>query len=232
MLVVGRQRGAPLIRAVARQFAVRDLRVWALDGDLEGLEESTVGGGPGLKFDLLNRLLQLRPVPSDHWVAVVDDDVVLTRGSGQDLIRVGDRSGFDLFQPAHSLASIRSHDFVVARPFVRADLVSFVEIGPLFVISPEGRDRFLPFPDDIGMGYGLELEWWRLARHGARLGLVSECRMVHCSPVAQTYSSAEEETRLALALAEEGFDRVQQLHVILLTWWRWLSRPPWAAGAP
>ena len=32
-----------------------------------------------------------------------------------------------------------------------------MEIGPLFVVGPRWRDRILPFPEERGMGWGLEL---------------------------------------------------------------------------
>ena len=229
IVVVGRQKGVRHIQALARQFAPADLRVWALDGELPELAEHVVGRGPGAKFELLNRMVQARPIPADHWVVVADDDVVLSHGSANTLLAIGDRAGFDLFQPAHSVASFHSHDFVVGRPLVKADLVSFVEIGPLFVISPAARAQFLPFPEGIGMGYGLELTWWRQQQDGARLGLVSQTRLVHCSPVGKMYPSEEEEARLSLALTEYGFHGLWELPVTLSTWWRWAAQPPWSA---
>lgn len=227
MLVVARPRNVRYVRILARQFAAADLRVWAIDGPVEELRPHTVGTGPGQKFELLNRLLASSPVPDDHWIVVADDDVVISRGTGQELIRVGDRARFDLFQPGHSLSSLYVHTFLVGRPGVRADLVTFVEIGPLFVVAPTKRAAFLPFPDDVGMGYGLELQWWGEQSAGARLGLVSQCLMTHLNPVGAMYEVGDEKGRLHEALAEVGLSRLAAAQENRGRWWRWSADPPW-----
>jgi hypothetical protein len=227
MLVVARSRNAHQVKALARQFAVTDLRVWGLDGPIEALRPHTVGTGPGQKFELLNRLYEASPIPGDHWIVVADDDVVLSRGTGQKLIQIGARARFDLFQPGHSLSSLYIHTFLVGRPAVRADLVTFVEIGPLFVVAPSKRGTFLPFPDGVGMGYGLELQWWKHQSEGGRLGLISQCRMVHLSPVGALYEVGEEKERLRRALADAGLSDLGASLENRGRWWRWSANPPW-----
>lgn len=228
MLAVGRQRNAEYLTAVSRQLAAEDIRIWSLDGPITGLEPQTRGIGPGTKFELLNRLLAENPIPDDHWIVIADDDVVLSHGSGPKLIAIGEKAGFDLFQPTHSLASLYTYDFLLALPWVRAELVSFVEIGPLFVVSPRGRPLFLPFPSDIGMGFGLELRWWEQSLGGARLGTVSDCRMVHCAPVGASYAFEDEKMRFKALLQEHGLTAIGDAQIRLGRWWRWSVSPPWA----
>lgn len=228
MLVVARPRNVQYVQTLARQFAAADLRVWAMDGPIEELRPHTLGSGRGQKFELLNKLLDAAPIPDEHWVVIADDDVVLSRGTGQELIRIGKRARFDLFQPAHSLTSLYIHTFLVGRPAVRADVVTFVEIGPLFVVAPSKRGVFLPFPADAGMGYGLELEWWAAQQSGdARLGLVSQCLMTHLNPVGSMYEVDREKGRLREALAEAGLSHVGASQENRGRWWRWTADPPW-----
>lgn len=227
MLVVARRRNVEYVQTLARQFGATDLRVWAMDGPIEELRAHTQGSGPGLKFELLNRLLEASPVPENHWVVVADDDVIMSRGTGQELIHIGDRAGFDLFQPGHSLSSLYIHTFLVGRPAVRADRVTFVEIGPLFVVAPSKRPAFLPFPDDVGMGYGLELRWSERQAAGASLGLVSQCLMMHFNPVGAMYEVDREKRRLHDALADAGLSHIGASQENHGRWWRWSADPPW-----
>jgi hypothetical protein len=179
---------------------------------------------------LLNRLLATSPIPPDAWVVVADDDVVFTRGNLGDLLDIGEAAGFGLVQPAHSLASICTHQFVVARPLVRAGSVGFVEIGPLFAIAPAGQGRLLPFPEDLGMGWGTEVLWHGLHRGGMRMGVVDAVRIVHCGPVAAGYSAEDADIVSNRMLAAHGFVSMFDLMTRHGRWWRWQRKPPWSEG--
>jgi hypothetical protein len=204
-----------------------DVRLWALDEMLPRFQALTVGSGPGLRWELLNTLLRHAPIPEDAWVVVSDDDVVFSKGDLGELLNIADVAGFDLVQPAHSLPSISTHQFVVARPLVRACRVGFVEIGPLFAVSPAWRSEVIPFPESLGMGWGTEVLWHRLFEKGMRLGVVDQVRVVHCGEVATAYSASEADMPSRQLLAEDGFDTVFDLMTRHGRWWRWQRTPPW-----
>jgi hypothetical protein len=133
------------------------------------LAERTVGIGPGQKFELLNRLVEVRPFDPASYVVVADDDVVLGRRGLATMVDLMQRGGIGLAMPAQSAASHVSYGLNVRRPANRATLVPFVEIGPLFVVSPEWSSRIVPFPSDMAMGWGLDVRWSKLADEGCRL---------------------------------------------------------------
>jgi hypothetical protein len=228
LISVYRRRWASTIAGMLRQVPEgADIRLWALDEVDPALEDATVGVGGGEKWELVNRLLDTRPLPEGAWVVVADDDVVFSAGDMGSFLRLSEKAGFDLAQPAHSLMSIHSHQFNVGRPLVRAGRVGFVEIGPIFAVAPGARHRFLPFPGDIGMGWGLEVLWSRQRREGAHLGVVDACRMVHCGAVGVAYDRNAAEAALAPLLAEGGASAIYDLMSRHGRWWRWQSVPPW-----
>jgi hypothetical protein len=207
-----------------------DVRLWALRHPVDRFGDRTVGSGPGTRWELLNRLLTHSPIPADAWVVVADDDVVFSKGGLADLLAVGDAGGFDLVQPAHSLASICTHQFVVARPLVRAGRVGFVEIGPLFAVAPSWRDRLLPFPEHLGMGWGTEVLWHDLHLQGMHMGVADAVRIVHCGQVAAGYSAAAADRVSERLLAEHGVPTMFDLMTRHGRWWVWQRDPPWDSG--
>jgi hypothetical protein len=201
---------------------------WALDSVAPAAAAVTVGSGPGAKFELCNRLLAAAaPGPGD-WVVVVDDDVVVPAGLGAFLDRSA-QAGLGLTQPAHSRHSKYSHQVTVRRPLLRARWGSYVEIGPVFAVSPEWRDRVLPFPEDMGMGWGVELLWMDLEREGLRLGIVDDVAMTHLVPPGLSYDLGPEGRRLEAMLAERGARQLADVMRIHGRWWRWQRRPSWVA---
>jgi len=228
-LCVYRHRNAEILSALIDQADLDDidLRLWALDRAHPTLERWTVGAGPGTKFGLLNRLLE----PSDgraEWAVFADDDVILHRGTVTDLLRIGRRAGFSLLQPAHAKGSYRSYDITLARPGLRARETTYVEIGPLFALDLRQRRHFLPFPDGIGMGWGLEFRWAAAREHGCRLGIVDDVRVVHLVPPALSYPNGPEVHRLERCLEEAGLASVVDGQATLGAWRRRRSSPPWA----
>ena len=208
---------------------------WALDEPDRSLAECTVGTGQGLRLPLLNETIARAPGRTD-WLIVSDDDVVFTRGSLVSLLGVCRRAGFDLAQPARSddnrsRAFNVAHDITRARRLSQARLTTFVEIGPLFVVSPAWRDLIVPFPAERGMGWGLELEWHSLYLQGCRLGIVDAVRVAHLGTPGGDYDFRASAHRVHEELVERGFDSWQAVQRTVGVWRRWRRSPPWISSA-
>lgn len=203
--------------------------LWALDESDPTLAALTAGTGSGTKFDLVNRLLDAAPPASGAYVVVADDDAVFVRGSLVSFVEKATAAGLDLAQPAHVLWSNISHRITWMRPLSRARLTTFVEIGPIFAVSPTWRDRVVPFPDGLGMGWGLELDWMDLRGECCRLGIVDATPVRHLSRFATAYGPGEEIARLNRRLEERGAPGWKGLRRTLGTWRPWQPRPPWLA---
>ncbi len=146
-MAVYRLRYAPLLAALlgAEQLVEHwDLRLWALDEPEPRLAEHTIGSGSGGKFELLDRLFKSRPVGSEDVVVCSDDDLIIERGSLSQLLELGRVAELDLFQPAHAWWSQVSWPYTCVRYLSRVRLTGFVEIGPLFCVSPSARASVLP----------------------------------------------------------------------------------------
>lgn len=204
-----------------------DVALWALDEPVSSLERVTYGSGPGTKFDLLNELLRLRPPRDGAYVVVTDDDFVFTRGGLPDLLRLVRRAGFGLAQPAHDEGSLASHKINRVRAGSVARLTTFVEIGPVFVVAPEWRDAVLPFPDDVGMGWGIELDWSRLTERGARLGIVDAVRLRHLVKPGTGYDAEAALAEMYERWAAHGVTQWSDVQRELAVWTEGARRPPW-----
>lgn len=226
-----RQRNLPFLNALLGQLPPHGRAfLWCLDEAVpDSLSDCTVGWGPGTRWELLNRLVTSAgdEVGADDWIVVADDDVYFSRGDILRLVTTAARAGFDLAQPAHAFLSTHTYTFNNGRRFSRARLVGFVEIGPLFVVGPRFRDRFIPFPEDDGMGWGTEIHWSAERRLGARLGLVDSCRIVHCGPVATGYSKPDAEADLRRTLDRHGMGAIEELLETHGTWNVWERAPAW-----
>jgi hypothetical protein len=201
--------------------------LWALDRATDALGSWTVGEGPGPKFDLLNNLLE----PGDHSgiVIVADDDVRFATKGVARLLNIVDRARLDLAQPAHSRRSHATHQITRRVASSRVRLTTFVEIGPLFVVSERAAPRLLPFPEGLGMGWGLEARWAREARQGIRLAIVDQIPMRHLFPPYVRYDTTAEMDQLEGQLKAIGADSIDELHVELDRWSWWQREPPWIA---
>lgn len=223
LAMVYRSENVPVLDAFLRQCpANTDVRLWSLD-QRAPLPDVSVGSGPGLKFDLVNRLLSSAPIAEDAWVVVADDDVLFSRGSLAGFLRECQRAGLDIAQPGHSAGSHFTHRVTVARPWARVTMTRFVEIGPIFAVAPARRAEFVPFPD-VGMGYGLELQWARSTARGTRLGVVDRCRVMHLAPVGRSYSMDEEMSRALANIPGRQID-FEELNQPVGTWYRWQRSP-------
>ena len=226
--VYRRRNAATLERLVAPALdAGWDVRLWALDERDPALAAHTGGAGPGTKFELVNRLLEERPPAPAAHVVIADDDAIFVRGSLVSFVAKAARAGLDLAQPAHVLWSNISHRITWMRPLSIARLTTFVEIGPIFCVSGAWRHRVVPFPEGLGMGWGLELQWMDLRKDGCRLGIVDSTPVRHLSRFATEYAPEEESARLTRLLEERGAPGWRGLRRTLATWRRWQNRPPW-----
>lgn len=223
-VVVGvyRSRNAAVLDEVlapAREAGF-EIRLWALDDAERRLDPWTLGSGAGGKFALVNRLRAAGDL-GDRALVVADDDFRFARGTIVDFLSIARRCGFDLAQPAHDRRSFATYPITRAKPFTLARETTFVEIGPLFAVSPPWLSRVTPFPE-VGMGWGLELEWVQLQREGCRLGIVDETRIRHLAPVAEGYDAAAEREREREKLEELGVASYAEVQNTLR---RWLRRP-------
>jgi hypothetical protein len=158
-----------------------------------GLEALTVRAAMrGGKFDNANVLLAggLAAMPTPRWTVLLDHDVILPPGFLDRFLAVAERCDFALCQPALTLRSFSSHAITRRRPGVLARETRFVEIGPLTAFRAETHGLLLPFPDDAGMGWGLDRHWPAVAAaHGWRLGIVDATPVGHeDAPAASGYS--------------------------------------------
>ncbi|HEU0131824.1 MAG TPA: hypothetical protein VFQ85_12620 [Mycobacteriales bacterium] len=231
VLCVYRARNARVVRRLVRQAVTSgaEVRLWALDEVVPSLAAVTVGSGPGGKFALADRLLAAAPVPRDAWVVVADDDVRLPL---KRFLALAGRAAFDLSMPAHLRhRSNLSHAITLRARWSLARVTEFVEIGPVFAVSPAWRDEVLPF-GDVGMGWGLEADWYGLSRRGARLGIVDAAPCRHLAPVAASYEQGEERDRMAARLAANGLGGLHEVQRTLATWRPWQRTPPWLRRQP
>jgi len=199
---------------------------WALEGVDPSLAGYTVGEGPGDKFPLVNETLRLGGPPS-AWNLVSDDDIEFRRGDVARLVQLCDRAGLDIAQPARARDSSHSHRITAASRLARARLTTFVESGPLFVVGPRFRDRVLPLPEALGMGWGVEFEWHDLMVEGCRLGVVDATVIDHFGTIASEYETASLHARLRKELADRGVTSFLPLQHTLASWWPWQRWPSW-----
>jgi hypothetical protein len=224
---VYRARNARFARALSAPALERGWQVawWALDEPAEDLIELTVGTGPGEKLPLVNEIL--RRVESTHgWLVVSDDDFTFDRGDVVRLVGMCRRLGLDLAQPARSDRG-GGHEITFARRLSRARITNFVEVGPIFVVGPRFRSRIAPFPETMGMGWGVELDWADLVREGCVLGILDEVRITHEGQLAGDYDGELELEHLRQRLAARGIEHWPDVQETLDIWRPWQRRPRW-----
>lgn len=201
--------------------------LWALDEEHPSLAGETMGSGRGLRFALLNRLLASLTPPAHAWVVLADDDVRLTRGTLDDLVRIAADGAFDLSQPAHDRASFVNWGSTRHALGSTARLTRYVEQGPLVVIGPRARPRVLPLPEDLGMGWGIEAVW--AAQRDLRLGIVDAVLARHLHPVSPGGYDVDEQWDQATRLLETiGHLQWSDLQTTLARWPSWRRGRPWA----
>jgi hypothetical protein len=199
---------------------------WALDGADRLLADITVGEGPGEKFPLVNEVLRLSGAPAE-WTLVSDDDIRFLHGDVVRFLHLCTQAGLDIAQPGRARGTKRSHEITVALRFVRARLTTFVESGPLFAVGPRWRDRVLPLPCELGMGWGIEFVWFDLMEGGCRLGIVDSVSVKHLGKVAAEYDTTELYRRVNDELAARGAKDFGPFQQTLDAWRPWQWRPAW-----
>jgi hypothetical protein len=224
---VYRKRNAGLVSELVADATRADVavRLWALDEEAPELAVWTVGTGPGGRLALLNRLLDGAPPAAP--VVVSDDDVRFVHGGLGRLLQIAARGGLDLCQPAHTAQSLATHDITRVHPRSRARLTSFVEVGPMFVVQPSLRPRMLPFPEEFGMGWGLDVVWAAFVREGFRLGIIDEVTIDHTGAIGADYSTETSEALLADALEGRGLPDMSILNNTMARWPSWSPIAPW-----
>lgn len=157
MLCIYRERNEPTVTVLVEQAQRHGIKIvlWALDNPLAELAAYTVGCGPGPRMDLFNRLWQTVKSDSCYQLILADDDISFTRGSLDQLLGAAAVCEFGIAQPAHDLTSKYSYPVNRTRPFLLARHSTFVEPGPLVVVTQPWIDQVMPFPKNFGMGYGV-----------------------------------------------------------------------------
>ncbi|WP_210491561.1 glycosyltransferase family A protein [Patulibacter sp. SYSU D01012] len=141
------------------------------------------------------------------WLLVVDDDVALDDGFLDRFLALAVAAELDLAQPAH-----RRHGHA-AWPVTRRDpgsawrQTTFVEIGPVTLLSRRAADVLLPFPADAGMGWGLDAHWAAVAaERGWRLGIVDALPVAHLdAPAGTAYDRGDAVAAARALLAERPY---------------------------
>jgi len=227
---VYRNKYSPFVAKVVGQALELGMAValWALDSPISSLAERTIGCGPGSRLQLLNKLCKALPPSACGQLVVCDDDVIFVRGGLRELLCLTKACGFGLAQPAHAPRSYVNHGIARTRPLTLARVTTFVESGPVFVISPEWRSNILPFPEQFGMGWGLELIWADLQKRGCRLGIVDGVSLRHLSPAAGSYEIGPEGERLRMMMKARSIERLAAFQRTAGAWRVWQKRPPWS----
>lgn len=227
LVCIYRRRHADLVRALITSVPSAEVRLWCLDGDVPpDLRHITCGTGPGSRMELLNRLVaQLPEAQREDGLVLSDDDVVLTVGTLPQLLAAGRTLGLDLFQPAHLATSHSSWPFNGRRFLTFGRETDFVEQGPLVVLSSAAQRALLPLPEDLGMGWGVEVRWWQEARRARlTLGVVDAVGMQHLTLPAGGYDRSEQEAQLQQELGRAGLHDLRQLHRALTRTRPWSRR--------
>lgn len=232
LLCVYRARNeASVSRLVAQaRDAGMEVALWALDKPITSLASFTVGAGAGMRLDLLNRLWAAASRSTYRHVVIADDDVIVAGGSIGQILAATDRCGFGLAQPAHCWSSRYSYGITRRRRLTWARHTTFVEPGPLFVVSTPWIRHVLPFPENFGMGYGLWLLWQDLQEQGCRMGIIDGVAVKHLAAIAVDYDPTPERTRLRLLLRARGFSHQSEAQRTLGAWRVWEAEPSWIAA--
>lgn len=137
------------------------------------------------------------------WLLLVDDDVQLGPRFLDRLLGLAVAAGLDLAQPAHRRHGHAAWEVTRRDPGALWRETTFVEIGPVTLLSRRAADVLLPFPADAGMGWGLDAHWAAVAAdRGWRMAIVDGLPVTHrAAPPATAYrrDDAVEAARRMLA---------------------------------
>ncbi len=195
------------------------------------LSHLTHSSGSGFRTPLLQSLIDTHPPRPGDWVLIFDDDVEFAGKSARDFVALAAAAGLDISQPAHVPTSAWSFPVTVARPFSVARLTTFVEVGPVLLLSPRGASRTLPFRRESRMGWGDDVLWSALRSEGLRLGVVDRSPIRHLGAVGAAYAVPEEAEALKSALSTVGEPSIRSFARTVGRPWRpWRRTPTWRNG--
>ncbi|MBO9532707.1 MAG: glycosyltransferase family 2 protein [Solirubrobacteraceae bacterium] len=158
------------------------------------------------KYQRLTAMLAAHDLASYDHVLLVDDDVDLPAGFMDRFLWAVERAGLVLAQPAHRRHSHAAWPVTRRRLPHAARRTHFVEIGPITLMRAPALAQLVPFPEDLGMGWGLDVHWGALAREaGWPIGVVDSTPLLHRHPVAGGYGREEVVEQARAFLAERPY---------------------------
>jgi GT2 family glycosyltransferase len=142
--------------------------------------------------------------PGFDWLLIVDDDVALVPRFLDRLVGLAEAARLDLAGPAQRRHGHAAWPVTRREPGVVWRETTFVEIGPVTLISRRAADVLLPFPDGTGMGWGLDAHWAAVAaEHGWRLGIVDALPVDHtAAPAGSGYDRDDARAAAEALLAD------------------------------
>ena len=229
MLCVYRAKNWQLVETLAHEAEQAHLTVhlWALDTIADRLAQWTRGSGAGSRTELLNQLWITTNHRLSDRVVVCDDDITFTRGGIQQLVNGSSYCGFQLAQPTHASGSYASHSFTRCQTFTIARLTNWVDIGPMFIVNGSWVDKVLPFPENFGMGWGLDLLWQQSREEGCRFGILDAICIQHLKRTSLEYELSPEYQRLSKLLDQFNLRSISEAQKCFSSWMFWQSRPNW-----
>ncbi|WP_031406270.1 glycosyltransferase family 2 protein [Thiomonas sp. FB-Cd] len=167
------------------------------------------------KFTILNQLAN--DALDFDWLLLCDDDVEVSEGFLDWFIELAGKYDFAVAQPARTADSFIDHPIVQVMPGLKARRTRFVEIGPVVCLRRDAIPLLLPFPEDCGMGWGLDLVWpVRLERAGLRLGIVDAAPVAHrLRPPTAAYDGGEASQNMCWTLARHAHLGLDEAFTIL-----------------
>ncbi|HCK28812.1 hypothetical protein [Acinetobacter ursingii] len=133
------------------------------------------------KFKLLNNILKEIDIQQYDLIIFSDDDIFIRKNFIDVYTHYINEYKFKLAQPARTKHSYYDHKICLQfdnKTLARS--TNFVEIGPVFSITQDVFDKFLPFPEESPMGYGLDYVWPIISRENQfRIGIIDATPVDH-----------------------------------------------------
>lgn len=181
-----------------------DVHLWALEQVRPSLTRYTRGIGPSGRSAALNSMLQ--HAGNAELILVIDDDVELGERFVPQFLTIARAIGADVAQPSLTHDSYHSYPITLQRLGCWARLTTFVEMGPVVLMTRDFLDMVGPFPSDSPMGWGADVAWAQFSReHGLRQAIVDACPVRHAfRPVASRYDNKHETAVMYARMAKTG----------------------------
>jgi len=169
------------------------------------------------KFTLLNRVMGALDPGRYAYVVVCDDDIRLPREFLDGYLRMVERYGLALAQPARTHGSYTDHHFVTQLLGIDARETRFVEIGPLFSMRDDALRILTPFDEASPMGWGYDFIWpVVMQRAGLRMGIVDAWPVAHDlrKPVSNYAHSVADDQMKALLGRHPHLEHREAFHIV------------------